>query len=109
MNWLQKISQVNNLEQMLIEVAQGVRDINQVAQYVSRLAPAPPDVCAMISNIGGMYPGSNSSMGRIARAAGCQFNPNAEQNGNENENEMGNVTPTLPTENSMEMPTIAIE
>ncbi len=113
MNWLQRISQVNDLQQMLTQVAsgigvggQGVPDVGSVAQYVANLGP-DPSVCEMINTVGRSYPGSEASMGRIARAAGCQFDPNSEENANMVPGMNSMLMP--PVEKSMEMPSIEIE
>lgn len=106
MNWLQKISQVNNLQQMLTEVAQGIRDVGQTADYFASLSPASPDICEMINAIGGSYPGAQASMGRIARSAGCQFDPNS---GNDENMMPGMNQMSPPAVNPMEMPSVEIE
>lgn len=108
MNWLQKTCQVNDLQQMLILVAQGIGDVGAAAQYVSNLAPAPSDVCEMINTVGHTYPGSESSMGRIARAAGCQFDPSAE-NQDMTMQGLPGMNPSAPIDKSMEIPSIEID
>jgi len=108
MNWLQRTAQVNNLQQILTDVAMTRGDIVSAEQYLAGMAPAPDDVCMMINTVARTYPGAQASMGRLARAAGCQFDPSMD---GENENMMpGMNMPALPpAENSMEIPSIEID
>jgi len=104
MSWLQRIAQVENLQQMLIEVAQGIRDINQVSQYIATLSPAPMEVCEMINTVGNTYPGADTSMHRLFDIAGCTYTMNNANNATNMSDAASNIAP----EGDLEAPSMEI-
>ena len=109
MSWLHRIAQANDLNTLLTEVAQGIGDINAAEQQLQGMPQGNNEVCQLINFVGATH-GADASMGRLARAAGCIYDPQQADPAQQQQQQNMMMAPMpSPAGKSMEIPSIEIE